>query len=180
MMETRTKRRSILAACCSAHAVQDGLGALFPLYFAVLTLSFGTASLLNSHLVIRLGMKPLTRGAIIGATLASAAFFLVAAMVGGHPPLWTLMVYLLVVFFCIGLLFGNLNALALEPLGHIAGIAASVIGTMTTLLSMLLGAAIGLAYDGTVLPLIGGFAVLGALSLSTMLWAESKRQNLVT
>ena len=157
--------------------IQYGLGALFPVYFATLALAFGSASLLNSRLVMRLGMRSLTRVAIIGVIIGSPAFFLVAAMAGGHPPLWALMLYLLVVFFCVGLLFGNLNALAMEPLGHIAGIAASVIGTVTTLLSMLLGATIGLAYDGTVLPLIGSFAVLGALSFAAMLWAESKRRN---
>lgn len=154
---------------------QYGLGALFPACFAALALAFGAASLLNSRLVMRLGMRPLTRWSIIGLAASSVLFFLIAAAAGGHPTLWSLMLYLLFAFFCIGLLFGNLNALAMEPLGHIAGIAASVIGTVTTLLSMLLGALIGLAYDGTVLPLIGGFAVLSSLSFATMLWAEQKK-----
>ncbi|MGI9499570.1 MAG: multidrug effflux MFS transporter [Geminicoccaceae bacterium] len=159
---------------------QYGLGALFPLYFAALALAFGSASLLNSRLVMRLGMKPLTRAAIVGVAGFSTLFFLIAAAAQGHPALWALMLYLLAAFFCVGLLFGNLNALAMEPLGHIAGIAASVIGTVTTLLSMVLGALIGLAYDGTVLPLVGGFAALGSLSFAAMLWAESKTRAPLT
>ena len=153
---------------------QYGLGTMFPVYFAALALAFGSASLLNSRLVMRLGMRSLTTTAIIGATAISSMFFLIAAAAGGHPVLWGLMLYLLLVFFCVGLLFGNLNALAMEPLGHIAGIAASVIGTVTSLLSLVLGALVGLAYNGTVLPLVGSFAVLGGLSFMAMLWAERK------
>ena len=157
--------------------VQYDLGALFPAYFAVLALTQGGAFLLNSRLVMRFGMKLLTRIAIVGVIAAASAFFLAAAAAGGHPPLWSLMLYLLFTFFCVGLLFGNLNALAMEPLGHLAGIAASVIGTVTTLLSTLLGALIGLTYNGTVLPLVGGFATLGTFSFAAMLWAEGKKRR---
>ncbi|MEM8948753.1 MAG: multidrug effflux MFS transporter [Pseudomonadota bacterium] len=156
---------------------QYGLGNLFPAYFAALALSFGTASLVNARLVMRLGMRPLTSWSIIALSSSSVLYLLIAVAAGGHPPLWSLMLYLLFAFFCIGLLFGNLNALAMEPLGHIAGIAASVIGTVTTLLSMVLGALIGLAYNGTVLPLISSFAALGTLSYLAMLWAERKRHE---
>jgi DHA1 family bicyclomycin/chloramphenicol resistance-like MFS transporter len=155
--------------------VQYALGVLFPAAIAVLALTQGAASLLNSRLVMRLGMRWLTRAAIAGVIVVSSMFFLVALLLGGHPPLWALMLYLLSIFFCIGLLFGNLNALAMEPLGHMAGIAASMIGTVTMLLAMVLGAGIGLAYDGTVLPLVGGFAVLGMLSFAAMRLAERRR-----
>ncbi len=154
---------------------QYGLGALFPVYFAALALTQAAASLLNARLVMRLGMDALTRVAIIGVIAISSSFFLIAAALNGHPPLWSLMLYLLAVFFCVGLLFGNLNALAMEPLGHIAGVAASAIGTVTTLLAVALGAMIGLAYDGTVLPLVGGFAFLGTLSFLAMRWARHGR-----
>ena len=63
----------------------------------------------------------------------------------------------------------------MEPLGHIAGVAAAVIGTITSLMSLTLGTLIGQSYDGTVLPLIGGFAVLGLGSLAVMRWAERGR-----
>ncbi|MEZ5935790.1 MAG: multidrug effflux MFS transporter [Alphaproteobacteria bacterium] len=154
---------------------QYGLGALFPLYFAALALALGSASLLNSQLVMRFGMRWLTRVAITGVVISSSTFFLVALVLGGHPPLWALMLFLLSVFFCVGLLFGNLNALAMEPLGHIAGIAASTIGTVTMLIAMVLGGGIGFAYDGTVLPMVGGFTLLGMLSFAAMRFAERRR-----
>jgi MFS transporter, DHA1 family, multidrug resistance protein len=72
--------------------------------------------------------------------------------------------------------FGNFNALAMEPLGHIAGVGSAVVGTIMSLMSLVLGTLIGQAYDGTVLPLIGGFAVLGLGSLAVMRWTERGRR----
>ena len=82
------------------------------------------------------------------------------------------MTYLMVAFFGIGLLFGNLNALAMQPLGHIAGTGASVVGATSMLISLVLGTWIGQSYNGTVLPLVVGFAVLSAFSIIAW-WAES-------
>ena len=75
------------------------------------------------------------------------------------------MIYLGLTFFCFGILFGNFNTLAVHPLGHIAGVANSVISTVSTFISVLIGALIGQLYDGTVLPLILGFAGCGILTL---------------
>ena len=83
------------------------------------------------------------------------------------------MIYLGVAFFCNGILFGNFNAMALEPLGHIAGVASAVVGSLTTFLSLALGTLIGRSFDGTVLPLVGGFAGLGLAALAMMRWAEA-------
>jgi DHA1 family bicyclomycin/chloramphenicol resistance-like MFS transporter len=82
------------------------------------------------------------------------------------------MAYLMASFFGIGLLFGNLNALAMQPLGHIAGTGAAIVGGTSMLLSLVLGTAIGQIYDGTVLPLVAGFAVLSACAMLTSWWAE--------
>jgi len=154
---------------------QYGLGQRFPLYFAMLALAIGSASWVNSRLVMRLGMRRLSGLAVSALSGVSLTFFAFAWAAAGQPPLWALMVYLMVAFFCIGILFGNFNALAMEPLGHIAGVAASVIGSLTTFISLLLGAAIGQGYDGTVLPLVGGFAALGIASLVVTRWAERGR-----
>jgi DHA1 family bicyclomycin/chloramphenicol resistance-like MFS transporter len=153
---------------------QYGLGKLFPLYFGVLAVSFGCASVLNTRLVMRLGMRRLTTWSSLTIGTLSTAFFALAYMQAGHPPLWALMVYFLTVFFCIGILFGNLNALAMEPLGHIAGVGAAVVGALTTTISLLLGTLIGQSYNGTVLPLVGGFAILSLASAAAMRWAEHK------
>ncbi|MGH1481673.1 MAG: multidrug effflux MFS transporter [Geminicoccales bacterium] len=157
--------------------IQYGLGLLFPLYFSGLAFAFGAATLLNARLVMRLGMKSLARTAIIGLTVTSVLYLGVTLALGGHPPLWSLMIYLVLTFFAIGMLFGNFNALAMEPLGHIAGVAAGMIGTLTTFMSVLLGGFIGSIYDGTIIPITGGFAVLGLLSLIAMLLAERSRPH---
>ncbi len=154
---------------------QYGLGRQFPLYFAVLALSLGGASVVNARLVMRFGMRPLSNLAILALGGLSLAFFAIAWVAAGDPPLWALMAYLMTSFFCIGILFGNFNALAMAPMGHIAGVAASVVGSLTTFISMLLGTVIGQAYDGTVLPLVGGFAALAIASFTAMRWAERGR-----
>jgi DHA1 family bicyclomycin/chloramphenicol resistance-like MFS transporter len=154
---------------------QYGLGERFPLYFAVLALAIGLASYVNSRLVMRYGMRLLAGVAVTGLAGLSAGFFGIALAAAGDPPLWGLMAYLVPAFFCLGILFGNFNALAMEPLGHIAGVAASVIGSLTTFVSLLLGTLIGQSYDGTVLPLVGGFALLGLAAAALMRWAERGR-----
>ena len=130
------------------------------------------ASLLNASLVVRYGMRALSTWSLRGICLASVAFTAVASAAAGHPPLWMLMTYLMVSFFGIGLLFGNLNALAMQPLGRIAGTGAAVVGATSMLISLALGTLIGQSYNGTVLPLVVGFAVLSACSLISAWWAE--------
>ncbi len=154
---------------------QYGVAERFPLYFAALALAIGGASYVNSRLVMRFGMRPLSWMALLVMSGLSIGFFAIAALAAGDPPLWWLMLYCLAAFFCLGLLFGNFNALAMEPMGHIAGVAAAVIGSITTVISVALGTAIAQAYDGTVLPLVGGFAVLGIAATVTMRWTEQGR-----
>ena len=76
-------------------------------------------------------------------------------------------------FFCFGILFGNLNAMAMEPLGHIAGLGSALVGSVSTLMSVLFAILVADAYDQTVLPLVAGFALLGMASLVAMRWTEA-------
>jgi len=151
---------------------QYALGAQFPLYFAMLAIAIGGASFLNATLVVRYGMRALTTWSLRGICAVSIGFTAIAAIGSGHPPLWMLMTYLMASFFGIGLLFGNLNALAMQPLGHIAGTGAAVVGATSMLMSLVLGTWIGQSYNGTVLPLVVGFAVLSACSIVAAWWAE--------
>lgn len=132
----------------------------FPLYFAVLALSVGVASFLNGRLVMRYGMKLLANRALIGMFTSSVVFLVLLMVRDGHVPIWLFMLFGAMIFACIGLLFGNMNALAMEPLGHIAGVASSVIGSVTTFISMVVGMAFGQTYNGTLYPLFIAFAVL--------------------
>lgn len=164
-----------LTSCQQVLQDQYGTGKLFPIYFASLALSLGVASAVNARLVMRLGMRRLAGTALAVKSSLSVGFLVVALATAGNPPLWALLSYLLLVFFCIGILFGNFNALAMEPLGHIAGVAAAVIGTVTNVLAFGLGTLLGQAYDGTIRPLVAGFAVLGMASAACMVFAERGR-----
>ena len=154
---------------------QYGLGTLFPLIFAVNAMAIGLASLVNARLVMRYGMRTLLRTALLTFCALSVIFVGVVLATGGQPPLWLFMGFLMPAFFCVGILFGNMNALAMEPLGHIAGIGAAVVGSLSTLLATPLGAGIGQAYNGTVTPLALGFAAFGLGALALMRWAEGAR-----
>jgi DHA1 family bicyclomycin/chloramphenicol resistance-like MFS transporter len=151
---------------------QYALGARFPLYFAVVAIAIGGASLANAKLVLRYGMRPLSHWSLWGIFGVSTVFTGVAALSSGQPPLLLLMLYLVVSFFGIGVLFGNLTALAMQPLGAIAGTGSALVGATSMLISLLLGTVIGQVYNGTVMPLVIGFAALSLCSLGVARWAE--------
>ena len=151
-----------------------GLGAMFPVYFAVLAISIGTASYTNSRLVMRFGMRSLALTAtafITGFSLLALPLFY---LLGGVPPLWLWMAYLLLTLFCVGLLFGNLNAMSMEPFGHIAGMASAIVGAISTFIAVSMGTVVGQLFDGTALPIVGGFALLGGLALFAI-WRACRR-----
>ena len=154
--------------------VQYQLHEQFPIYFGILACAIGCASLVNASLVMRFGMRRLSSYAMSGVCLLSFPFWIIAALQAGHPSIYLLMGYLLPLFFCFGILFGNLNALAMEPLGHIAGLGSALIGSISTLMSVVFGVVIAAAYDQTVIPLVAGFAVLGLAGVITMGWTEAK------
>lgn len=153
--------------------VQFATGEMFVVYFGLLALVFGAASLTNSIIVKRLGIYFLClRGFIIMAG-ASGLFLLAHAMV--EIQLWMFMLYAIVLFFSFGLVFGNLNAMAMEPMGHIAGIAAAIIGATSSLISMIFGNIIGQMYDGTLLPVTGSFFICTTVAALLVLYAEKGR-----
>jgi DHA1 family bicyclomycin/chloramphenicol resistance-like MFS transporter len=130
--------------------------------------------MVNAKLVMRYGMRRLSSLALKGFLLLSGVFLLASLLLDGHPPLWALAAFLFVTFFFSGLLFGNFNALALEPMGRIAGMAAAISAALASLIAILTGGYIGQLYDGTVIPLVAGFAGLGVLAFIGAEWAERR------
>ena len=147
-------------------------GEAFALYFGLLAVAIGLASFTNARLVMRYGMRRISGYAINTTVAVSSLFFLFAFTFNGLPPFFSFMLYGVITFFCLGLLFGNLNAMAMEPLGHIAGVGAAVVGSLSTFISVPLGILIGRFYDGTILPLVAGFAVLGLLAGAVFRYAS--------
>jgi DHA1 family bicyclomycin/chloramphenicol resistance-like MFS transporter len=149
-----------------------GLGDLFPLYFAIVAFSIGLASFLNARLVMRYGMRSLVRWSLQSVFSLSIAVLGVALIAAGRPPLWLLMVYLMLTFFCVGILFGNNNSLAMQPLGRVAGIGAAVVGSLSIFIAIPLGTLVGRSYNGTIFPLVAGIAILAGLSMLVVRWIE--------
>jgi DHA1 family bicyclomycin/chloramphenicol resistance-like MFS transporter len=173
---------AFLGYLSSAQIVFQGqyqLGQWFVVYFGVLALAIGIAALVNAGLVMRYGMRRLSLIAMTLVAVLSAPFLWLTVAMNGHPPLMLLMAYLLPVFFLFGILFGNLNALAMEPLGKIAGLGAALVGSVSTMISVFLGAIIAAAYDGTVISLIAGFAVLSLACLIIMHFTEKRAKRVL-
>ncbi|MGI9373833.1 MAG: multidrug effflux MFS transporter [Hyphomicrobiales bacterium] len=159
----------------SAQAVftkQYGLAELFPIYFGALALAVGVSSVINSKLVVKHGMRYLSRVALIILCALAFPFLALTWVFDGNPPLWIMMTFFMLMFLVIGVAFGNFNAMAMEPMGHIAGIAAAFIASVSTFISVPLGTWIGLSFNGTIYPLVIGFAVFGAGALVAMEWTE--------
>lgn len=147
-----------------------GIKETFPFYFAVIATGIGLASYLNARLVQKLGMDAMARAAFIG--LASVGLFMLLASMlwGGRLPLVALMVFGFSAFFAIGILFGNLNAMAMRSLGQVAGLGASLIASGSSFVATLYAIGIGSFYDGTAMNLAIGFFVagVGALALAEL------------
>ncbi|MBT7953254.1 MAG: multidrug effflux MFS transporter [Gammaproteobacteria bacterium] len=151
---------------------QYELGVKFPIYFAALSIAVGLTTFLNGKIVMRFGMRILCHRALYILFAVSLLYCLPAFNYNGHPPLWTFMGYLILCFFAIGFVFGNLNALAMQPLGHIAGVGAAVIGSLSTLMSLPIGIYIGHSYNGTILPLVMGFLGCSLACIVLVIWTE--------
>jgi len=159
---------------------QYALGELFPLVFSGIAIPLGAASLSNTRLVMRFGMSFLVNTALRAIVLLALVALAVSLFTMGNPPLWFLLAYLVLSFFCVGILFGNLNAMAMEPLGHMAGIGAAMVGALSTLLQMVLGTIIGQSYNNTVFPLVAGLAILGSVAIIVVKWTEAGEAEAVS
>jgi DHA1 family bicyclomycin/chloramphenicol resistance-like MFS transporter len=107
-----------------------GVGDMFVVYFAAGSISAGAAALLNARLVMRHGMRRLTGRAVIALTALSVGLWGWVAL-GGVPEFAIFMGWQIATIFCIGMIFGNVQALAMEPLGHIAGLGAAIFGAVS-------------------------------------------------
>lgn len=150
------------------------LGAWFPAVFGGVAAAMAVASFTNSRLVGRIGMRRVSHAALLGF-VAVALLHLGIDLVAGPPPLPLFVALLAACLFCFGLVMPNFNAIAMEPMGRIAGTASSFVGAITTALAAALGAYIGLHYAGTVTPLLAGFAGCGLAGLAIVLVTERGR-----
>jgi DHA1 family bicyclomycin/chloramphenicol resistance-like MFS transporter len=151
------------------------LGALFPLAFGLVAGAMGVATLVNARVVRRLGMRTLSHAGLSAFVAVAVVQVGVGLAYQGHPPLGLFLSVLAANQFLISFAMPNFNALALQPLGEIAGTASSFLGFYTTILGAFCGFLIGHAFDGTTLPIGLGYAILGGLALLVVAWTERGR-----
>jgi DHA1 family bicyclomycin/chloramphenicol resistance-like MFS transporter len=149
------------------------LGYYFPLAFAGVAVGTAIAGFVNSRLVGRLGMRVISHAALLGFVVIAATMLVAAKM--QMLPLPLFMVLSTSMMFAFGLMIANFTALAMEPQGHIAGTAASLYGSITTLLGIGIGATIGQDYDGTLVPFATGFLLCTLAALAVVLVVEKGR-----
>ena len=141
----------------------------------------GTASYVNARIVVRLGMRKVVIWSLGLQTIASALMLLSTQLDLGTAAFPLFLLWQVSVFFMVGVTMGNLNSIALEPLGHIAGIGASIMGAVSTVSSAVIAAGTGQMFDGTIVPLVAGVLLNVTLGFLCMLWlARSEARTTAT
>lgn len=136
----------------------------FPVVFASLAASFGVSSYFNSRWVESVGSARLVHRSLNTIILASLIFASLFVLSDSAPSLWAYIIYMGVIMFCYGLLFGNMTSLAMEPMGHIAGSASSIISSLSTTIAIVLATVIGGQLEYTVYPVVTGFGIMAAIA----------------
>ena len=148
--------------------VQYGLINEFPYIFGALAFSVGLATFTNGALVVKFGMRKLVNVFIVVFSISSLSYTLLYFGTS-NPDISILICFLGIQFFSVGFLFGNVRSLAMQPLGHIAGIGAAINGFVSTIMAVPIATLIGGFVENTALPLFVGFTVCGFISLLLLL-----------
>lgn len=164
---------ALLSSIQQIFDITFGRAESFPLWFGAVAIVAASSGLLNARLVMRLGMMFLVRAMLLAQVFLSAAMILVAiAAANGHVSndlyFGAFVLWQVSLFFQAGMTIGNLNAIAQEPMGHIAGMAASVISSVATVCGVILAVPVGLLFDGTALPLSVSIFLQAAVGLALM------------
>ena len=157
--------------------IQYDLKDQFPYIFAGIAISIGTATFLNGTLVIKFGMENMVTYSLI-SFFSLSLIYCVLFFGTANPSIAILLTFLGLQFFSIGFLFGNLRALAMQPIGHIAGIGAAITGFISTIMAVPISTFIGRFVFGTALPLFFGFLVCSALSIAILIYLKSAKKRI--
>lgn len=147
-----------------------GLGVYFPVAFAAMAGLMAVSSFTNSKVVRRFGMRRLSHGAMLVFTIFSAIWLVLALI--GYLPLWLFFSLLAIIMFAFGWASSNMNSLSMEPLGAVAGTAASVFGFVQTVGGAVLGSLAGQMFNNTTIPVATNYFLMGVMALVCILVAE--------
>lgn len=142
----------------------------FAFWFAGIAGTLACANFLNSRIVEKVGMRRISQTALFIFTIGAAVLSLLTFVFGDH--LYIFFPIFALCFGCFGLMGSNFSALAMEPLGKIAGTASAAYGFATTTVASLIGMAISSQYNGSTIPITLGFVCLGIASLVIILITE--------
>jgi DHA1 family bicyclomycin/chloramphenicol resistance-like MFS transporter len=148
-------------------------GAMFPIWFAGAAGAMSLSNLINSRLVERFGMRRMSHGALVGFVIVTGLHAFLALQ--GPVPFAIFYGLMLVAFFMIGFQGPNYSAIAMEPLGALAGSAAALIGFASSFASALIGGYIAQQFNGTITPILVGQFSVSFLALASVLWTERGR-----
>jgi len=147
----------------------------FPYIFAALAVTVGAATLSNGGLVLRFGMEKLITWALILYFFTSLLYVILFYQTP-NPSALILFLFCAVQFFAIGFLFGNLRAIAMQPVGHIAGIASAITGFVSTMMSIPISIYIGSFVKTSVLPMFIGFSICSLISIGILYWIKGLKR----
>nr|WP_293301560.1 multidrug effflux MFS transporter [Allomuricauda sp.] len=158
---------------------QYALKEVFPYIFAGLAISIGLSTFLNGTLVMRFGMRKLSFMATLAFTII-ALLYTVLFFNSPNPSIYVLVAFLSAQFFCLGFMWGNFRSIAMEPIGHIAGIGAAINGFVSTVFAIPIATFIGEFVKNSVWPLFVGLAVCGLFSVLIFMLVRRKPRRMVT
>ncbi|WP_050927701.1 MFS transporter [Aestuariivita boseongensis] len=142
----------------------------FPYWFGAIAAVSASGSFVNAALVVRVGMRRMVTWSLgLQVILAGAMVPVGMSNMDGTTLFALFLLWQSYVFFMAGTTMGNLNAIAMEPMGHIAGMAASTISGIATISAAAIAAPIGLTFNGSLFPLTFGIFVLAAIGFGLML-----------
>ena len=163
-----------LSASQQIFQIQYGLANRFPIIFAGLSIAIGSAIFLNGTLVLKYGMEKIITTSLFGY-FSISFLYVILFISGSNPPLVVLLIFFALQFFAVGFLFGNLRAMAMQPVGHIAGIAAAITGFVSTVLAVILSIFIGRFVSTSVLPVFIGFLICSACAIGVLIYVKRSR-----
>lgn len=149
---------------------QYGLGVWFPAAFGASAVGFALAAIINAKIVSAAGIRRIARSGLAALIILQIIHLLFHGAIAESSLAFA--AFITATFFGMGFVTPNAQALAMEPAGHIAGVAAAANGFATGAIGGAIGGLIGWLYNGTTVPLIAAFAVLGAAALAASLWAD--------
>ncbi len=149
---------------------------LFAWIFAAIGFVMACCTLLNSRLSTRFGARKVIKWLLIIYTIIGGLLLAYTYAVGDPPGM-------IPFFAAIALLLGinlavepNSSALALEPMGNMAGVASSIYGTAFFFIGSTVGAVISHLMTSSVLPLVLSFFILGAITVF-LVYGDLRNRN---